>query len=414
MTITSLEFRRPEPDLEPSAFIERARAMQEQLRMEQDATEERGSYSTETHDQFREAGFYRTLLPQRYGGQEFDVPTFVRMIIEVARGCPSTGWCLSLAAGHGLQLASLFPEQTQAEVLSGECDFAAPLRAIPMGTAKRVGDGWEIDGSWDYCSGAPFSSHAMVCVRMEGGGGSGAPMVGLALVPRSQWTLLDDWRHRAFGMRGSGSNTIQIENAVVPDHYVVEGNILATDFSGDTVGYRLHGNPMYAGHPAGYLQLEIGAVLVGTAQAALDEYERIVKEKKTTGPDAVLRYTTPDYQRYFGLALGKIDAAEDILIRSSQNYMEYCEAATREGSGFSGESLLRLHSRTHHAFNLAWDAVELLFRTSGTSEGARNGSRMQRYYRDYSTARTNIGLQYEPFATRIAAVHFGLESPRLA
>ena len=31
-----------------------------------------------------------------------------------------------------------------------------------------------------------------------------------------------------------------------------------------------------------------------------------------------------------------------------------------------------------------------------------------------STARTNIGLQYEPFATRIAAVHFGLESPRLA
>ncbi len=413
MTIASLEFRKPEPDLEPTEFIQRARAMREQLRTEQEATEERGSYSAETHDQFREAGFYRTLLPQRYGGQEFDVPTFVRMIIEVARGCPSTGWCLSLAAGHGLQLAGLFPEETQAEVLSGDCDFGAPLRAIPMGTAKRVSGGWQIDGAWDYCSGAPFSTHAMVCVRMEDGGANRAPTVGLALVPRSQWTLLDDWRQRAFGMRGSGSNTIRIENAVLPDHYVVEGNILATDFSGDTVGYRLHGNPMYAGHPAGYLQLEIGAVLVGCAQAALDEYERIVKEKKTTGPDAVLRYTTPDYQRYFGLALGKIDAAEDVLIRSSQTYMEYCQAATRDGSGFSGESLLRIHSSTHHAFNLAWEAVELLFRTSGTSEGARNGSRMQRYYRDFSTARTNIGLQYEPFATRVAAVHFGLDLPRI-
>ena len=30
---------------------------------------------------------------------------------------------------------------------------------------------------------------------------------------------------------------------------------------------------MYAENAAGYLQLEIGAVLVGTAQAALDEYE---------------------------------------------------------------------------------------------------------------------------------------------
>ena len=65
---------------------------------------------------------------------------------------------------------------------------------------------------------------------------AGAPMVGLALVPPES---MDPTRRLApaFGMRGSGSNTIQIENAVVPDHYVVEGNILATDFSGDTVEY---------------------------------------------------------------------------------------------------------------------------------------------------------------------------------
>jgi 3-hydroxy-9,10-secoandrosta-1,3,5(10)-triene-9,17-dione monooxygenase len=59
--------------------------------------------------------------------------------------------------------------------------------------------------------------------------------------------------------------------------------------------------------------------------------------------------------------------------------------------------------------NLAWEAVELLFRTSGTSEGGTNGSRIQRYYRDFSTARTNVGLQYESYAPRYAQAHFGLD-----
>ena len=46
--------------------------------------------------------------------------------------------------------------------------------------------------------------------------------------------------------------------------------------------------------------------------------------------------------------------------------------------------------------------------------GGRNGSRMQRYYRDISTARTNVGLQYETFAQLFAQEHFGLDVGALA
>lgn len=405
------DIAQPEPQLRAEDLIGRAAALRERLLAEQEETEERGSYSPETHEAFRQAGFYRTLLPRRFGGYEFDVPTFLRMIIEIARGCPGTGWNLCLAAGHGLQIGGLFGEEAQIAALSPDGEFAAPMRAVPMGTATRESDGsWRIDGTWDYCSGSPYSTHAIVAVRLVDDGKPAG--LGLALVPRSGWTLLDDWRERSFGMRGSGSNSITIDGAVVPDYFVVVGNLLSYDNELDVPGYRLHGNPMYAGNPIGYLQLEITSVLVGTAYAALDEYERILRTKKTPGPKGVFKVEVPTFQRYWGLAAGKINAAEDVLLRCSERFMQLCQEAV--DGGYQIEDLMRLNASTHHAVNLLWDAVELLFRTSGTSEGGRNGSRMQRYYRDFSTARTNIGLQFETYAGVYGQQHLGVEVDQLA
>lgn len=409
----SATIRPREPNPRPEDLVQHAAAFRDRLLEEQEATEERGAYSPETHELFRQAGFYRTLLPRRYGGYEFDVPTFLRVIVEIARGCPGSGWGLCLAAGHGLQIGGLYGEAAQAAAIGPDGDFAAPMRGIPMGTATRTEQGsWRIAGMWDYCSGSPYSTHAILAVRLdEGEGPTGAQ--GLALVPRADWTLMDDWRHRSFGMRGSGSNSIEVDGAVVPDEFVVRGNPLGFAGKPETPGYRLHGNPMYAGHSMGYLQLEITSVLVGCAYAALDEYERIIRVKRTPGPHGVPRFQTADYQRHWGVASGKISAAEDVLLRSSEFYMELCREAVVDDTGFAPERLMRIHASTHHAVNLAWEAVELLFRTSGTSEGGRNGSRMQRYYRDISTARTNVGLQWETFATALAQEHFGLKADGL-
>lgn len=397
----------------PEELIERARSFRDHLLAEQDSTDARGTYSPETHELFKEAGFYRTLLPQRFGGLEYDVTSFVRMIIEIARGCPGSGWCLCLASGHGLQIGGLFDEKAQAEAIGPGGDFAAPMRGVPMGTATLQDDGrWSVDGTWDYCSGSPYSTHAILAVRLiEGGEKTGQ---GLALVPRNGWILQDDWKERAFGMRGSGSNSITVAGTAVPEENVVRGSLLQFRGGLKTPGFELHGNPMYAGHPMGYLQLEITSVLVGCAWAALDEYERILRTKKTMGPNPLPRFTSPDFQRYWGVAAGKIRAAEDILVKMSQHYSELCASSVQDGGEFEPEDLMNINASTHHAVNLAWEAVELLFRTSGTSEGGRNGSRMQRYYRDMSTARTNVGLQWETFAQMFAQEHFDLSPAPLA
>src|SRR4029077_16506618 len=83
------------PGVTSDEFVARADALRPQLLEEQAETESRGYYSEGLHQAFKDAGFYRTLVPHRYGGLEFDVQTYFRVIASIARGCPSSGWMLA-------------------------------------------------------------------------------------------------------------------------------------------------------------------------------------------------------------------------------------------------------------------------------------------------------------------------------
>ena len=115
----------PEPDLTPAEIVARAHALRPLLVEQQAETEARTYYSEEVHEEFLRAGFYRMLVPRRFGGYEFDLPTFMRVIIEIAAGCPSTAWCLCLSAAHALQVGALFEEKAQAAIFG---DRRLPVR----------------------------------------------------------------------------------------------------------------------------------------------------------------------------------------------------------------------------------------------------------------------------------------------
>jgi alkylation response protein AidB-like acyl-CoA dehydrogenase len=129
----------PEPDLTPQELIARAAALRPMLVERQAEVEERTYYAEDVHRELQAAGIYRTFVPRRYGGYAFDVPTFARIGIELARGCPSTAWCAALASNHALHVGSFFPEQAQAEAF-GDGEFRAPAVTAPIGVAQRTAD----------------------------------------------------------------------------------------------------------------------------------------------------------------------------------------------------------------------------------------------------------------------------------
>jgi 3-hydroxy-9,10-secoandrosta-1,3,5(10)-triene-9,17-dione monooxygenase len=60
-----------------------------------------------------------------------------------------------------------------------------------------------------------------------------------------------------------------------------------------------------------------------------------------------------------------------------------------------------------HAGKLAFDAIDVLFSTAGSS-GTKRGSRLGRCYRDGSMYKTHIGAQYDLHFVADAKVRFGL------
>jgi len=147
--------------------------------------------------------------------------------------------------------------------------------------------------------------------------------------------------------------------------------------------------------------------VIGAARAALEEYEQIITTKPTHFPPQVPRYTHPDYQRPFGHAVALTDAAEAIVLRAGERYMELAQRWDQAGEPFSREDDVRLYAMIQQAGQLAARAVETIF-AAASSSAARRGTRLQRYYRDVSMYHGHIAAQHLTTAAELARVHFGL------
>ena len=100
------------------------------------------------------------------------------------------------------------------------------------------------------------------------------------------------------------------------------------------------------------------------------------------------------------------NSAEALLDASARQYME-AGRRWEEGEPFTVADDSRIRGIAMHAGKLAFDAIDILFRTSGSS-GTRRGSRLGRCYRDGSVYRTHIGAQYDLHYVADAKVLFGL------
>jgi 3-hydroxy-9,10-secoandrosta-1,3,5(10)-triene-9,17-dione monooxygenase len=372
----------PEPGLTAERVVERAKAMIPELVSRQAEVEERTFYAEDIHERFSQNGFYRILVPRRYGGYEFGIETFLRVCMSLVRGCSSTGWMYSLGAAHALMAATLFGERAQAELFSGG-DFICPSTSVPSGSAVPAGDGgWTVNGTWSYCSGAPYATHFMGHAL-----DNGRPL--LFVAPRSEWKRLDDWGQQ-LGLRGSGSHSILIENGHIPGHLAIPGMSIAEhDMSAGTPGRTLHGNPEYGGALLAFISFLNASMAVGMAQGALDVYEDLLRRRTTLIPPVVPRYQDPDYQLWYGDAVGMIGAAEAALLNAVQ---QWHQTAAKGPAAVTRASDLRLSAICRHVARLCWEAVEGCIMPTAGSSSIRHGERLERIWRDMSMLRTHAGL----------------------
>jgi alkylation response protein AidB-like acyl-CoA dehydrogenase len=102
-------------------------------------------------------GWLRMLAPRAVGGEERPLPDVVRLEEAIARVDGSVGWTVTLCAGAGWFAGFLPPHLARAILATPRACLAGS--GAPTGHADREGDGWRIEGEWDYASGAPMATH---------------------------------------------------------------------------------------------------------------------------------------------------------------------------------------------------------------------------------------------------------------
>jgi 3-hydroxy-9,10-secoandrosta-1,3,5(10)-triene-9,17-dione monooxygenase len=394
----------PEPELTPAELVRRAESMRAILRERQTSCEQAGRLLPETHEEFVRAGFYRTLQPRIFGGYEFDLPTFIRVIIAVSRGCTESGWVLALIAGHPVLLGT-FPEAGQREAYGADGEFRGPGVAMAGGTAIPVDGGYRIRGTWDYSSGCDVGTHFLgmsLIMSPE----SPAPLgTAWVLFDRDQFRIVDNWN--VIGMQGTGSRRVVVEEQFVANHRLTPW----TDSQGKMVeehpGLAIHAGPLYHGKKVPVLISEVTSVAVGAARGALDIYEETLRRKRRSFPPFEPLIELPEFQQHFGTAQSLVDTAEAALLQMGADYMDHARRAHEQGVPFSDETERRLVLIEQQCVRMAWEAVELMFRTAGSASAAKS-SLLGRYFRDLAVIRTHITLQLSHTSGNFARIHFGL------
>jgi 3-hydroxy-9,10-secoandrosta-1,3,5(10)-triene-9,17-dione monooxygenase len=285
----------PEPDLTADELVARAAAMRDALRARQDECEAEGRLPEVTNREYVEAGFFRVLQPRRFGGSELGLEAFLRIAIELSRGCPSSGWVYALTAGHA-HTVTMWPEQGQVE-LFGDGDFRCPLSNLPA-QAVAVDGGFRVDGWWDYGSGCDTATHFIGGIGVVDAPGGEITDTRWAAFPRDAYRIVDNWD--TLGMRGTGSRRVVVEDLLVPEHHTVQSpnpGRPVVEFPGRGV----HENAIYrAGSIVPLLVSEPAAVAVDIAQGAIDHYIEILQTRHQYGPASPLRRELSMFQRDLG------------------------------------------------------------------------------------------------------------------
>jgi 3-hydroxy-9,10-secoandrosta-1,3,5(10)-triene-9,17-dione monooxygenase len=394
----------PEPGLTQEEMVQRARDMIGVLRERQEECERIGRLPDETSREFIEAGFYRILQPRRFGGYEFDLPTFTRVAIALARGCPASGWAYTLTAGHAHMLAALWPEEGQIDIYGADGEVRMPGRFRP-GTATAVDGGYRVSGTWDYVSGCDSATHLAFGFMLGDDPSAGELATDfIGVVDYGDCEIIDNWD--VLGLRGTGSKRVVVEDVFVPEHRTID-SIFRID-APPAAGRTVHEAPIYReGGIGGLIFSETASVAIGTAWGVLDLYEESMRKRKTTVLPLIPMTEHAQYPRFFGEAFQSIDVAEAALLQSDYDYMDWSRRAAAGEIEYGRDRDFRLMLRKQLCAKLAYDAVNLMMRTNG-SAGMRGGAMWQRMQRDMTVLMTHNTVQPELAADSFGRMHFGL------
>jgi 3-hydroxy-9,10-secoandrosta-1,3,5(10)-triene-9,17-dione monooxygenase len=348
-------------------LMQEARRLRPLFERNASLAEAKGELTPEVMQALTEIGALKMAAPKRWGGLCLSSRLMANVAAEISKGCPSTGWIVSIINSVAWMASKTTPEVQELLFKNGVPNMCGPNNGA--GTLVPDGDAYRITGKWSYASASHHALWAMVPVVDT----DGEP--NLAFLPMSKITLENTWRMA--GMKATGSDTVVAVNVRVQKNQFCKISDLSRP------------DPRFA-EPTDYwvafplLRAKAFGVLIGIAEGLL---EAVI----ATGSRPIIyttyqhRFDSPVFLSVIGEVAAKIRAARTLMERGT----DINDNAALQRTILTYEQRTELRGEGAVTSELLITSVDKLMNICGSSAFA-DSHPAQRYWRDFSVGARHI------------------------
>lgn len=245
--------------------------------------DKRNHFPREVFDKLARLGVMGLTVPEAYGGAGRDILATMVVIEELSRRSLAVSVPYIMSACYaGMNLVECATEAQKAELLPKvvdgtlvfaygwtEPDAGADLASVKT-RAERVGDSVRINGAKRFCSGAAISDYIYALVRSGGEGERYKNLSMIMIPPDTKGVTITPIE--GLGMKGAATTDVIFDDVEVPF-----GNVM-----GGEAGWN-NGWQMIVGSGLDVEKLEVAAIGIGIARAALDDAWAYAGERQQFG-----------------------------------------------------------------------------------------------------------------------------------
>ena len=343
-----------------------------------------GSFPFENFDELREAGFYGLTVPERFGGAEAPLRTYLGVLEAIATGDGSTALSFMMhlkTFGQERESPAYPPEWFErmareavndghlVNTVATEEGLGSPAGGgLPETTAQPVDGGWLLTGRKTFTTLAPVLHSFIVLARIPTPEGQ-PPEVGNFMVLRGDAGLRVEETWDSLGMRATGSHDAVFEDVRLDADRLLNRRALGKSDARGAAGMA-------------WFALGLAAVTIGVASAARDYAVAYARERTPNSNRTIKEY--PGVRTRI--------ARIDLLLQRSRALMWDACAAWEQRTGTPPAPIDRIAIAKIDTLNNCIEAVDLAMRVVG-GVSLQKSRPMERYYRDVRAALHNPPLE---------------------
>ncbi|AYF79222.1 flavin-dependent monooxygenase [Nocardia yunnanensis] len=370
------------------------------LRERAQETEDLKRIPDQTITDLRATGVLQLMQPTQWGGYAAEPVLVYDAIRRISRACGSTGWITSVFGIHPWHLA-LFDQQAQQEVWGADREALICSSYAPMGAGLQVDGGFRVSGAWRYSSGCDHADWALLGGPVLADGApvlvDGMPQFGSFLIPKADFTVDPVWD--TFGLAGTGSNTVVVQDVFVPEHRFLSFYAMN---DGTMPGVAVNTEPVYRMPWGTILPTGLSTPVLGMAEGARDIYVEYQRERWRAAFVGEQAKNDP----YVTERVGRVSSDIDASWRQLAGHIVEEYQTILAGQEVSIDTRLDARRDQVRATQRCVAAIDVFMESAGAAALSK-GTPLQRLFRDAHAARVHATNEAEKVYDMYGQYKFG-------